>query len=56
MRCLVRKEIEPHPWRLHKWQWVDGTVGLFGIVRQCAKCQEDALMGGYIDDDEDDEL
>ena len=35
---LVRKEIDPHPWRLHKWESLEGLVGLFGIIRQCTKC------------------
>ena len=38
MTALIRKPIQRHPWRLHKWQDVDGMVGLFGLIRQCQKC------------------
>lgn len=38
MAKLVREPITPHRWRPHKWVKVDGLVGLFGLIHQCAKC------------------
>lgn len=38
MSRLVREPVVPHPWRLHRWREVDGLVGLFGLVRQCSRC------------------
>ena len=38
MAKLVRQPVVRHPWRLHRWQDVDGMVGFMGIARQCTRC------------------
>lgn len=35
---LVRRDIKPHPWQLHRWREVNAMVGLFSLVRQCERC------------------
>lgn len=37
-RALVKEPIRRHRFRLHRWQDVDGMVGLFGIIEQCERC------------------
>lgn len=35
---LIRKPIERHPFRPHRWADLDMMVGFLGIAKQCQKC------------------
>jgi len=47
MSVLVRRSVEPHPWRLHQWSDLDGLVGIGGIARQCQRCWVVEVWNGF---------
>lgn len=36
--ALIRKPVQRHPLRLHRWRDVDGMAGFMGLIRQCSRC------------------
>ena len=37
-RDLVDEPVTKHRWKFHKWEDVDGLVGMFGLISQCRLC------------------